>query len=59
MGKGKGSPAFWVCRVQPGQILYEMDGVPPSLARQAAKLAYHKLPLKTAFLMAEEYNELG
>ena len=49
MGKGKGSPSFWVCRVQPGQILYEMDGIPASLARQAANLAYQKLPLKTAF----------
>ena len=49
MGKGKGSPAFWVCRIQPGQILYEIDGVPGSLARQATKLAHHKLPIKTFF----------
>lgn len=50
MGKGKGFPSFWVCRVQPGQILYEIDGVSYSLAKQAAELAYQKLPLKTAFV---------
>ena len=49
MGKGKGSPAFWVCRIQPGQLLYEIDGVPASLAMQAARLAYYKLPVKTMF----------
>ena len=49
MGKGKGSPAFWVCRVQPGQLLYEIDGVPAFLAMQAANLAYYKLPLKSGF----------
>lgn len=54
MGKGKGAPSFWVCQVQPGQILYEMDGVPASLAMQAANLAYQKLPLKTAFLVGGE-----
>ena len=49
MGKGKGSPAFWVCQIKPGQVLYEIDGVPASLAMQAASLAHHKLPIKTAF----------
>jgi large subunit ribosomal protein L16 len=49
MGKGKGSPAFWVCRIKPGQVLYEIDGVSTSLAMQAASLAYHKLPVKTSF----------
>ena len=52
-GKGKGTTAFWVCRVQPGQILYEMDGVTPELAQQAAHLAQYKLPIKTAFVQAE------
>ena len=52
MGKGKGAPFFWVCRVQPGQILYEMDGVPIELAQQAARLARYKLPIKTAFVCA-------
>jgi len=50
MGKGKGAPSFWVCRVKRGQILFEMDGVSPQVARQAGMLAYHKLPLRTQFL---------
>lgn len=50
MGKGKGSPSFWICRVKKGQILFEMDGVSPQLAKQAALLAYYKLPIKTKFL---------
>ena len=50
MGKGKGSPSFWVCRVQKGQILFEMDGISFPLAQQAALLAYYKLPLKTKFI---------
>lgn len=49
MGKGKGAPSYWVCRVQKGQILFEMDGIPIQLAKQAAALAYYKLPLKTKF----------
>ena len=53
MGKGKGSPSHWICRIQPGEILYEMDGVSFSLAKQAADLAYHKLPIKTAFLCVD------
>ncbi len=50
MGKGKGSPSFWICRVKKGQILFEMDGISPQLAKQAALLAYYKLPIKTKFL---------
>lgn len=50
MGKGKGSPSFWVCRIQKGQILFEMDGISFQLAQQAASLAYYKLPLKTKFV---------
>lgn len=50
MGKGKGSPSFWVCRVKKGQILFEMDGISHQLAKQAAKGAYYKLPIKTKFL---------
>ena len=53
MGKGKGSPSHWICRIQPGQILYEINGVPFSLAKQAVDLAYHKLPIKTAFLSVD------
>lgn len=50
MGKGKGSPSFWVCRVKKGQLLFEMDGISPQLAKQASRLAYYKLPLKTQFI---------
>jgi large subunit ribosomal protein L16 len=50
MGKGKGSPEYWVCRIQKGQILFEMDGISYQLAQQAALLAYYKLPLKTKFI---------
>lgn len=50
MGKGKGSPSHWVCRVRPGQVLYEIDGVTAPLAVQAMKLAHHKLPVKTCFV---------
>ena len=50
MGKGKGSPSHWVCRVRPGQILYEIDGVTASLAVQAVKLAHYKLPVNTCFV---------
>jgi large subunit ribosomal protein L16 len=51
MGKGKGAPEFWVAVVQPGRILYEMEGVDESVAREAMRLAAHKLPLKTRFVM--------
>jgi large subunit ribosomal protein L16 len=47
MGKGKGNPSFWICRIQAGQILFEMDGISLQLAKQAANLAAHKLPIKT------------
>ena len=50
MGKGKGSPEFWVCPIQQGQILFELDGVPQDLAYQAFRLASQKVPLKTRFL---------
>ena len=50
MGKGKGAPSFWVCKIKQGQILFEMDGISFQLAQQAATLAYYKLPLKTKFI---------
>jgi large subunit ribosomal protein L16 len=50
MGKGKGGPEFWVAVVRPGVILYEMDGVDESIAREAMRLASHKLPIATRFL---------
>ena len=50
MGKGKGGPEFWVVVVKPGCILYEMDGVEESVAREAMRLASHKLPIATHFV---------
>ena len=50
MGKGKGAPSFWVCKIKQGQVLFEMDGIPYPIAQQAALLAYYKLPLKTKFI---------
>ncbi len=54
MGKGKGSPELWVAVVKPGRMLYEMEGVPVTTAREAMRLAAHKLPLKTRFVQREE-----
>ena len=50
MGKGKGTPEFWVCRVKPGRILYEVDGVTESVAKVALYKASAKLPIKTKFI---------
>ena len=50
MGKGKGTPEFWVCRVKPGRILYEVDGVTESVAKVALYKASAKLPIKTKFV---------
>jgi len=50
MGSGKGSPEFWVCRVAPGRIMFEVDGVPSSLAREALTLGAAKLPIRTKFV---------
>ena len=47
MGKGKGTPEFWACRVKPGRIMFELDGVPEDLARGAFERAAAKLPIKT------------
>jgi large subunit ribosomal protein L16 len=49
MGKGKGAPEYWVAVVKPGRILYEMEGVSEEVAREALRLAGHKLPLRTKF----------
>jgi large subunit ribosomal protein L16 len=54
MGGGKGNPESWVAVVRPGRILYELDGVPEKVAREAFRLAGHKLPVKTRFLLREE-----
>jgi large subunit ribosomal protein L16 len=50
MGKGKGAPEGWVCVIKPGRILFELDGVPLSLAKEAMQLASSKLPLRTKFV---------
>jgi len=55
MGKGKGNPEYHVAKVKPGTVLFEMDGVDESLAREAMRLAAHKLPIKTKFLIKEEF----
>jgi len=54
MGSGKGSPEFFVAKVRPGTILFEMQGVSEEIAREAMRLAAHKLPVKTKFLIREE-----
>ncbi|MFA5371628.1 MAG: 50S ribosomal protein L16 [Sideroxydans sp.] len=53
MGNGKGNPEFYVAEIRPGKMLYEMDGVPESLAREAFKLATAKLPLETTFVVRQ------
>lgn len=53
MGKGKGDPEFWVDVIRPGRILYEMEGVPEPVAREAMRLAAHKLPIRTKFVSRE------
>jgi large subunit ribosomal protein L16 len=50
MGKGKGPPEYWVATVRPGNILFEIDGVPESIARESLRLAADKLPVRTKFL---------
>ena len=55
MGKGKGPPEGWVAIVHPGRILYEMEGVPRDLAKEALRLAAHKLPVKTKFVERSEF----
>jgi large subunit ribosomal protein L16 len=53
MGKGKGSPEAWVAVIKAGRILFEMEGVPEPIAREAMRLAAHKLPFKTRFVMRQ------
>lgn len=54
MGKGKGSPEYWVAVVKPGRVLYELEGIPEEIARGAFELARHKLPIKTKFIKRGE-----
>ncbi len=54
MGKGKGNVEFYASVIKPGRILFELSGVPEDIAREAMRLASHKLPIKTQFVMREE-----
>ena len=57
MGSGKGSPEYWVAVVKPGRVMFEMDGVDVEVAREAMRLAGHKLPIKTKFAVKEQIAE--
>lgn len=57
MGKGKGNPEAWVAVVKPGRIMFEVSGVPEELAREAMRVAGHKLPVKTKFVQREGAGE--
>ncbi|WP_346354675.1 50S ribosomal protein L16 [Azotosporobacter soli] len=62
MGSGKGSPEYWVAVVKPGRVMFEMDGVSEEVAKEAMRLAAHKLPIRTKFVkreMAEAQQEVG
>ncbi len=59
MGSGKGAPEYWVAVIKPGRVLFEMKDVEETVAREALRLASHKLPLKTKFIMRENENESG
>ena len=57
MGKGKGSPEYWLAVVKPGSVMFEIGGVSEELAREAMRLAMHKLPIKCKFVVKEEDGE--
>lgn len=59
MGSGKGSPEYWVAVVKPGRILFEMDGVSEEVAKEAMRLAGHKLPIKTKFVTKQSEVKEG
>ncbi len=54
MGSGKGSPEYWVAVVKPGRVMFEMDGIPEETAKEAMRLAAHKLPIKCKFIAKED-----
>lgn len=58
MGSGKGSPEYWVAVVKPGRVMFEMDGVDLETAKEAMRLASHKLPIKCKFVVKDEYREV-
>ena len=57
MGSGKGSPEYWVAVVKPGRVMFEMNGVSEEIAKEAMRLASHKLPIKTKFVKREVQGE--
>lgn len=57
MGKGKGAPEFWVAVIKPGRIMFEIEGVPRDSAKEAMRLAGHKLPIKTRFIERRGFEE--
>ncbi|NMB09562.1 MAG: 50S ribosomal protein L16 [Tissierellia bacterium] len=57
MGSGKGAPEYWVAVVKPGRVLFEMAGVSEEVAREAMRLAAHKLPIKTKFVARDEHQD--
>ena len=57
MGKGKGAPEYWVAVVKPGRIIFEADGVPLAVAKEALRLAAQKLPITTKFIVRRDYKE--
>ncbi|PJI08883.1 MULTISPECIES: 50S ribosomal protein L16 [Clostridium] len=59
MGSGKGAPEYWVAVVKPGRILFEMSDVTEAQAREAFRLASHKLPIKTKFVTRKDFEEMG
>ena len=59
MGSGKGSPEYWVAVVKPGRVMFEMDGVTEEIAREAMRLASHKLPVKCKFMTKAESDKIG
>ena len=59
MGSGKGSPEYWVAVVKPGRVMFEMDGVAEDVAKEAMRLAAHKLPIRTQFVVRENAQEVG
>ena len=59
MGSGKGAPEYWVAVVKPGRVMFELDGVPEEKAREAMRLASHKLPVKCKFIVKEISEEGG
>ena len=59
MGKGKGAPEYWIAVVKPGRVLFELSGVPEEVAREAMRLAAHKLPVKTKFVTRRGFEKVG